>query len=484
MSLQKIALIPIMLLWLFGCHTGPKLPFDIPSGNVSVQAPEVESWDLGNGLKVLYYQSKEIPLISASLYIPKGGLSNDTGIPELSYVTVQQIREGGVPGMSPDDFDFYLDSKAAKIESSQDNEITSVSFSCLSEDFDSILKHFSSIVISPNFDEKRLSLWKKLSKDAVKRRKDSPDGMASMLFAKLLYGEGSPWYHPLSRESIDMISRTNLSDMHRRLFSPEEAVLILTGDIEPSIIKDKVGQAFGSWNSDSSLPKLKRFALGNADEYRPVSGIYVIEGDFEQASVLLGHRSVNREETSLYTQGLLNRIIGSSGFGSILFKEIREKRGLVYSIHGSFNSSMTEGSFQVSLGTKVSSAIDALKSTQEILYKVQKGYLPENEIEAARVALTKSFVFKYEDPFYAAKRPTLLSLYGFPKEYDEEFVDQVMKVSKNDLLQYSKEYLKPDEMVSVIVGKISAEEIKSTIQKGIKVCRVTFDDKPVLDECF
>ncbi len=458
-------------------------PQDILPGTVSIKPPEVDRWKMDNGLEVVYYYRPELPLVSGALYLPKGSLSNDSGISELSGVMVQQMREGAIAELSPDNFDTLLDMKAAKIEASQDFEVTTVSFSSLSEDFEEIFSYFKRIVTAPVFNEGRLSLWKKLSKEGIRRRKDSPEVMASMLFTKLLYGENSPWYTPLSISSIDKISIDMMKRMHARLFVPEGAVLVLVGDLDGDKLKSEVENQFSGWKPLSGVKPLPRFTSFD-QSYTPPRGIYVIESEFEQANIILGHKSLPRDSDTVFEEVFFNRVLGSSGFNSLLFKEIRERRGLVYSIRGGFDSSMIEGSFRVALGTRAESALNAFSTTYSLLKSVQEGYLPEEEVESSRVSITKSYVFKFEDPAYAARRPVLLDLYGFPKDYDTSFVDKINKISKEELLSYAENNLTPDAIFSVIVGKVNPEEVKSQVGDAFPVCRVSFDHEPHIESCW
>jgi zinc protease len=481
--LSNLILFLLPVLALNSCsQCRVRSPQDIKPGEVSIRTPEFEHWKMDTGLEVVYYYRPEIPLFSGSLYLPKGELSNDTGIPGLSGVVVQQMREGGIPGMTPDDFDSLLDMKAAKIEASQDHEVTSVSFSCLSEDFNEVFSYFRQIVASPRFDDQRLRLWKKLSKERIRRRKDSPDTMASMLFSKLLYGQDSPWYAPLSMNSVDKINLNSLQQMHRRLFVPEGAVLVLVGDIESEVLKSVLSSEFSGWKQDHSVKPLPRFVESD-DTYSPPEGIYIIESDFEQASILLGHEGHPKENATVYEQVFFNRILGSSGFGSLLFKEIRERRGLVYSIYGGFDSSIKEGSFRVRMGTKAESAVVALTKTYDLLQSIKAGYLPEEEIESSRVATAKSFVFKFEDPAYAATRPVLLDLYGYPENYDEQFVERINSITRDDLYLYAENNLKPDRLFSVIVGRVNPEEVKSQVGDAFTICNVIFEEEPQIESC-
>jgi len=456
-------------------------PSDIPAGSVSIKTPKVESWSLDNGLKVIYYQTKDVPVISGTLYVPKGALSDDSGIVGLSGVMVQQMREGGIPGMSPDEFDDFLDSKAAAIEASQDDEVSSISFYSLSEDFNDIIKAFSNVIQRPEFDAVRLSLWKKLAKEEIRRRKDSPDTMAALSFKRLIYGEDSPWYKPLTTNDVDLIKEPKIREMHTRLFNPKGSYLILSGDLESDQIKGQVFKYFSNWEDNNKKP-LERFHL-TKDNYQAPKGIFVLESNFEQASVITGHRSVPRDDVDLYSQSLFNRVLGSSGFGSLLFKEVRERKGLAYSVYGGFSSNMTEGIFRVVLGTKADTSLEALSTTFDVLNGVYNKPLPDDLVEAARSSITNSFVFKYEDPSYAAQRPTLLSLYGFPSDYDEKFIEEVKALKIEDLSEFSKKSLDPDNLLSVIVGNVNPKDIKDKVGHSVPVCVLRFDEKPVLGEC-
>ncbi|HMO17764.1 MAG TPA: pitrilysin family protein [Oligoflexia bacterium] len=472
----------------------PDSPQNIPTGSVKVSPPETLEWKLNNGLKVVYYQRAGIPITSSTLYIPKGSLSDDSGITGLSSVMVQQMREGGTRLMKPDVLDEFLDQKAASIEGSQDAEVTTFSFTGLSEDFDDLLKVFSQVVLEPSFDSGRLSLWKRLSEEEIKRRKDNPDLIASLAYQRLVYGELSPYSRLLTPESISQVTEKSLRAMHKRLIQPSDAVLIIVTDINSDFVKLAVEERFNSWTQfhipGGGLDRFHGLDKGLLAPVPEAPGVYVVEANFEQASIITGHLGPKLSEVELYQQSLFNRALGSSGFGSLLFREVRDRRGLAYSVYGGFSNSITDGSFRVIAGTKVDRATAALTTIWEILNGIKKEPLSDDLVEPARQAISKSFVFKYEDPSYAAKRPTMLSIYGYPIDYDQVFVSKIEKVTTGDLQSFAKEHLIPDKLISVIVGQVRAEDVKNDLinyktsdNTPVRVCRVIFKDYPVLGDC-
>ena len=179
-----------------------------------------------------------------------GEFFDDSGYPGLAGAVGNQMRDGGISGFTPQEFDKRLDTLAASIESRFGGELGSVGFSCLEEDLDEVFGYFAQVVRKPAFDEGRLGLWKLLATDAIGRRKDNPDRMASIAFDYFLQGKNSPYARAASKESVDAIEVSTLRAFHDRFVVPGRAKLALTGSISRERAEALVNQYFGDWGGE------------------------------------------------------------------------------------------------------------------------------------------------------------------------------------------------------------------------------------------
>ena len=205
-----------LIAMLAGCSGIANSPEKLGFGDISFSIPQAEEWQLPNGLKVYYYFNDELPQMRGRLYLPGGSLFNDSGITGLAAATGSQMREGGVPGLLPDQLDKRLDDLAASIESAFGDEYGTVSFFSLSEDFDEVFSLFGQVVREPVFNAQRLGLWKMLAAERIRRRRDKPKTMAAMAFADLVYGDESAYSKTTTFESVRFIGVSRISELQLR----------------------------------------------------------------------------------------------------------------------------------------------------------------------------------------------------------------------------------------------------------------------------
>jgi len=444
---------------------------------------------------VIFKEKSDLPLISGTLYLPTGSSSGNCGVPGLSAIAIDQMREGGTKSYSPDDLDVFLDQNAAVIESQQSEDFSQVSFSSLSEDFEPVFSAFEEVVLSPRFDKSRLSLTKRLMLEDVIRRKDDPGKMAGMSFSYVTYGEGSKWYDPVTLNSIEKLNISNLRKYYDTVVTPKGAYLVVMGDIDAEKFFAKIDGKLSAWGSGSSKVKnsLCNLEAQNADaniklletlkSSKPT--IYVLNRDFVQSSVVMGHAIPTISEIDVYKMAVFNRTFGSGSFDSLLFKEIRDKRGLAYGISGGMNPSHYRGFFTVNLATRSSAVSDAVQAISEVMSDVLTEGFDQASVLGAIKSSVQAFVFKFEDPFFAISRTPLIKLSGFPDDYDDEYLDQIQNLKESDFKEFANKFIHENHIKVVIVGSVTPEQIKESLKDSdFQICELEFDQVPSLKKCY
>ncbi len=472
-SVLRTLLALVVLISVVACSTIPNSPYGLGNGDVEFEIPKPERWKLANGMNVIYYHNDEIPQIRGTLYFPGGDLTDPTGIAGLAQATGKQIRGGSIKGIKPDDLDKRLDDLAASIESGFGDEYGTASFFSLEEDFDEVFSLFTDVVRRPAFSQDRLALWKRLAADGILRRRDNPGTMASMAFGMLLFGEDSAFTKAISKESLSKITRTNMREFHSRFVRPDGAYLTLSGSLSREQVETAINAKFADWSPGT----FKRPSLPSVS-HAIVPGIYVLERDYDQATIRLGHRGPSRHSPDIYPIKIYNHMFGHSGFGSTLFREIRSKLGLAYSVYGGLWPGAVEGQFMVGMGTRVSEAPKAIDRTLELTKESIDELPDETRFKAAKSAVTKSFVFRFADPSYIADRTAMLELLGYPDTYDQDYLENIRGVTPSAVKDAGQRWVHPEELVVVIVGRVSAEEIAEAFKGEFDVYRLDFDTAP------
>ena len=474
MNFLKLFLISLVLI-LSACSTIPSSPEKIDIGEIEFTPLRPHQWQLENGLKVIYLQDNELPLISGKIFYPGGSLFVDKAKTGLSSLTGGQMREGSIPGFSPEEFDSALNSIGASIETSFGEEFGSSSFFCLSEDVDRVFSWFSSVLRKPSFDQSRLALAKHLATQGIKRRRDRPGTIAGMTFTRAFYGWDSPYARYTSEATLKNIKRSDLKKFHQRFVQPNAALLAMTGSLSLEEAKALVKKHLGSWKKSKVWEKPVNPEL--PDALKP--GVYVVERDFEQAKILIGHAGPKRFSQDDFERIVYNRVFGHGGFSSILFSEIRSKLGLAYSVYGGFYPGTDDGMLQIAAGTRSEQAIKTAKEVIKLLEKSRVETFPLDKINNAKTSTKRSFVFRFESKSDVVFRQARQELLDYPEYYDQTYLDNVSSVKPEKVREFASNWVRPENLVIVVVGNVTAKSLKEAFPDR-KVRELTFDTEPRL----
>lgn len=472
--MKKLILI-ITFLFLNSCATSgiPARPDSLGLEEIKFSRKEPETWTIDNGLIVYYMQNDELPQVSGTLYFPGGEFYQPAGRLGLSGLTGALMREGGISGMSPEQFDKRLDDLAASIETGFSEEYGTASFFSLEDDFEEVFSYFSEVVLRPAFSAERLALLKRLSVKGIQSRKDDPDTIAGSAFKQLIYGEESPYARMATAREVQSITREEIKAFHASYLRPNGAYFALSGSLPKEKIKRALEKYFGGWKkNEKNLPKLPPVTK----EIKPA--IYLLKRDFDQARIYIGHRGPERIPADLHALIVFNQLFGHGSFGSLLFSEIRSRLGLAYSVYGGLLPDNPEGMFEIYIATRVEEVAKAIKATLAIVEKSLREKPESVSFEDAKSKISRSFVFKFTSPGSIVQRAAILKVLGYPESYDQNYLETMAAVSEEDVSAVARKYIDPSKFVIVIVGRVSKEELQTAFGGEFEVREFAFDEVP------
>lgn len=478
-DIKSIRIIAFLLL-IFGAACSSKIPspadfkVDLPVFN----KPKVNEWSYANGLRVVHFYYPELPLVNVSLISKRGRLYGADFSDGIKTATISLLKDGGAGNLNAEQLDEKLDSLATSIAVGQDNNSTSVEMSCLSENLQESVDLFSDVIFKPKFDNNRFLLWKSLVADGISRRKESKETLAELSFSNVMFNGEAPWYSPLTEDALSKIKINDLKNYHNNLFTPAESILFFVGAVSEEEIKKIIEKDFYKWEatSNNSLKDIVKLPFSMDP------GIYILNSPFEQAEVEMGYLSEKTKNADPYEQALFNKSFGQGSFSSLLFQEIRDKLGLAYEVAGGFEPDKRLDLFRINIGTKSEQAIKSIEEILKLLDKIKKEGIPADSLEEARTSSLQTYIFKFANPDTLAKRDTLIELYGLPKEWDEAYQSKISAVSGDQIQNFIKKFVTPEELKIVIVGNVNIKDVKEKFPDK-KVCEIEFSELPKVKGC-
>jgi zinc protease len=419
----------------------------LPEGSLQAMPP-VQRTVLPNQLILLVSEENSLPFVTIQLLIDSGSRRDPSGEEGLSYLTARGLLLGTskrtVTAIHED-----LDFMGASLSSSSDRDYATLSLQVLKKDLDKGWDLFMDVLTQPTFPEEEIKREIEKALAAIQSQEDQPDEVAEKEFQKTLF-PNSPYGHPVqgTRESLPHITREALLRFYRSYYHPNNAILTVVGDISADEAKTKLVPNLSKWPM-AEIPKIP-FKTPFAKEEKTLK----IAREITQANIILGHIGVSRDNPDYYALTVMNYVLGGGGFTSRLVEEIRNKRGLAYSVVSFFDPGKYPGSFQIVLQTKNSSAREAIALSFQEMERIRKELVSEKELEGAKKYLVGSFPMRLNTQGKLVNFLTQVEYYGLGLDYPEKYPSLIRSITREEVLRVAKKYLHPKNIIVVVVANL------------------------------
>jgi len=413
-----------------------------------IKVPKVEQVTLKNGMHLFLLEDHELPLIYASARIRVGSIYDPPDKVGLASITGTVMRTGGTEKLTGDQIDDLLESIAASVETDIGLDAGTAYMSSLKEDFDKAFGVFADVLMHPAFRKDKLELAKIQEKSMIARRNDDVGQIAFREFRKLIYGPKSVYARQPEYETIDRITRKDLVAFHKKYFHPNNVWLAVWGDFNKKEMIRKVEQAFQSWEpAKIDFPKIPEVKY----TFRQTVNL-VRKPDVNQTNILMGHIGGTLDDPDYYALVIMNRILGS-GFTSRLFRNVRSRMGLAYSVFGNYSANFDyPGIFFVGCQTKSQTTVKAIRAMLAEVKRITESEVTDEELQLAKESYLNSYVFNFDTKEKVIRRILTYAYYGYPLDFLQRVKKNVEKVTKADILRAARTHLHPDALQILAVG--------------------------------
>lgn len=472
-QMPLISLVGLALLALTACAPSlPQHPEQLSYPPLEFHVPDVEKIELANGIRVYLREDSELPLVQVTAMIGSGALAAPRELTGFDDLFAAVLRTGGTLNKPAAVMEERIDLLAANLSCDMGPYTTQLDLSVRRGDLAEGLTILGDLLRRPDFAADKLELARRKALEALRRRNDEPDEIASRLLLAALYPD-----HPLgdypTEESLRRITREQLLAFHRERFAPDSLWLAVSGDVRKDELLPLLQQLFGDWPRaqvpTSPLPPLAS----------PRAGLLqIVAKDVPQSTIMLGDLGLTKDNPDQYPGRLMNFILGGGGFNSRLMREIRSDRGLAYSVWSQFQVGRRfPGTVMVGTETKNASAAEALVLIRSIMNDLRDRPVELNELRTAKESLVNSFVFSFTDPHAVVAQRMQLDFYDYPADYLARYRERIAAVDAEDVQRVAREYLRPERQQVIIVG-VPDETGMSLESLGLTVRRLKAEELP------
>jgi zinc protease len=421
---------------------GPDAPFTPPA---------VVRHRLANGLEVRTVEHRSVPMVSFALQAPHGGSAADpAGHEGLASLTADMIDEGTGERTAIDVAD-ALARIGASYSGRAGHDSAVFALSTLTRFADRGAGLLADLVLRPSLRAVDLVRVRAQRLDRLRQMRDIPQATAEREFLRLLYG-AHPYGHQAigTVASIETLTDERVAAFHASAYRPAGACLVVAGDLTHDELRAVAERAFGDWSAPSPDPGPTAI---DAPPRPPGERLVVVpRPGAAQSEVWVGLLTTRRATPDYPALLVMNAILGGE-FVSRLNTKLREQKAVTYVARTGFDwrAGLSPFLFQTRVETRATAEAAADAREEMAAIGGERPPTPD-ELSMAIAALTRGFPRNFETVEQVARSVARLALYGLPDDYFERFVPAVRGVTGDDVVRVAAEYLRADDLVTLIVG--------------------------------
>lgn len=417
-------------------------------GAVQVQAaPEIQHWQTSKGVDVYFVEVKQLPMIDIKVIFDAGS-SRDDNKAGLAALTNGLLNQG-VDGMDADQISQAFESKGAILDLNVGFDSASISLRSLTEKdlLNEVLKSFANLIAKPSFPEKALERQRSRTLVGLRSKLQSPGALAKDAFMQAVY-KAHPYSKPKAgyAKTVKSISQKDIISFYQKHYVAKNAIIAMVGAVD----RKKAEQIAEQLTADIKLGE-KPKSLNNVQDLNKPDSVF-IEHPSTQTHIIVGQAGLKWGDEDYFPLYVGNHILGGGGMVSRLFEEIREKRGLSYSVYSYFSPMRYKGPFLAGLQTKTEQKQEALDTLMANINKFIKEGPSEAELIAAKKNITGGYPLRIDSNKEILNYVAAIAYYKLPLDYLKTFSDNVNNVTTKQIKDAFQRRLSPDKFITVTVG--------------------------------
>ncbi|MFH1552119.1 MAG: pitrilysin family protein [Candidatus Omnitrophota bacterium] len=412
---------------------------------------EEESVIFKNGLRVIVKKKGRLPLVSVTLAVPGGLRAEDKDNNGISNLTASLILKG-TKRRNEDEIIPALESMGGSIGPFSGMNSLGITMDLISDDLDAGMDIFEDVIKNATFPKEEILKQKEKISAAIQEQEKDIFANGMLQLRKLLY-EDHPYSMRILGEvrTVDFISQEEIRAFYEDHFVPENAVLTVVGNVDTAMVLNDLKKRFAGWKGKrmSGIDTAEEEQTGSKLDplrERLKKNVYMQK---EQSLDLLGFRGVNVRDERRYTLSVISAIL--SGSDGLLFSVVREQKGLAYASGAASVPEVDPGYFFLYAATTEGNVSKAEETILDILKKIIKGDITEEEIESSKRRLISQHAYSLETNSVVSMTMALDELYGLGFQEYQRYSEKINAVSKGDIIKCAREIFDLDGYATVIV---------------------------------
>jgi predicted Zn-dependent peptidase len=412
--------------------------------------PMIVRETLDNGVRLLTEAMSHVRSVSLGVWLTRGSRDESDAQSGIAHF-VEHMLFKGTPTRTAEDIAQAIDSIGGQLDAFTAKEYASYYVKVLDQHVPLAMDILSDIVLRPALEPTDIDREKKVVLEEIKMVEDTPDDLVHEMFTQSFW-EGHPLGRPIlgSRETVEVFTQESLRHYFESAYTAGNIIVSAAGNLEHARIRNLVSAAFGAMNSgDSRMPDTPP---------RVIPQVIVRNKDLEQSHILIGASSYPQNHEDRYSSYVMNTMLGGS-MSSRLFQNIREKRGLAYSVFSGLSAYRDAGNLTIYAGCANDAVSEVIDLMVTELREMKRAPAPEAELRRAKDHLKGSLMLSLENTSSRMSHLARQEIY-FDRQFGlDETLDGIEAVTADDVLRVAKDLFSNGALAATVLGQVNGLQI-------------------------
>jgi zinc protease len=415
-----------------------------PQPNPEVNIPRPAETALGNGLKIIIVENHNLPKVSFQLYIDNPPMMENekVGLAEI----FGDMLAGGTKSVPKDEFNEKIDFMGASFSTNSKGFYAS----SLTKHSDNLLSLLQGVIMEPLFDEAEFERIKTKYLSELEANKAEARSMSANTKNVVNYGENHPYGEVLTEKTLANITLQDVKNYYETYFRPNNAYLVIVGDLDPQKAKEIARQHFAEWKASPNKIEETSFS-SPSNNGTQVS--FVKKPGAVQSVISITHTlNLKPNSSDAIKLSVLNSILGGGSFSARLMSNLREDKAYTYGCYSSLNPDLLIGEFSAGGSFRNEVTDSAIVQILAEISRITDEEITDEELDLVIKSKTGAFARSLENPQTVARFALNTARYNLPEDYYNNYLKNLEAVTKADILEVAKKYLQPNNLNIIVVG--------------------------------
>ncbi len=409
-------------------------------------AVKVERVVSPGGIEAWLVRDHSIPITAIEFSFRGGAASDPMGKAGLASMTTSLLDEGA-GDLDSQAFQGKLENLSVRLSFRAGLETVRGSFKTLNRNRDEAVDLLRLALNEPRFDTEAIERMRRQITVGLKRKSTDPNVLASRVWRRAIFGQ-HPYARPVDGTlgSVKDITEQDLRQFVANRFARDKLLVGVVGDITPTVLGPMLDRIFSALPASTDVTALSDAATMTEGQ------TYVVQMDIPQSVVVFGQRGVKRDSPDYYAAYVMNYVLGGGGFSSRLYHEVREKRGLAYSVYSYLNPMQRSALISGGVATRNDQVAQSIAVIKKEWARMRDSGPSEQELADAKTFLNGSFPLRLSSTGSIARMLVAMQYHDLGLDYIDRRHEFINSVMLDDVNRLARRMLDPKQLTVVIVG--------------------------------